>query len=127
MCTICVVSTRVPLDGVLHLRLSTHEKVLWVQSAGGERLLSRWVRERCNAAVSEGVGDSPERSRVESVGSTPTTAPTPSLTAELCPKREFHGGQVCSECGWKPTVLKPEVAVPVRDVREVTPDWKKKL
>ena len=90
-----VVATK---DVVVRVRVDAATKELWVQSAGGDQLLSRWVRERCNAAVSEGVGDSPERSRVESVGSTPTTAPSRSVT--VCPNVRFHRpGTFCKQCG----------------------------
>ena len=103
-------STGKPLDGVLHLRLSTHEKVLWVEAAGGSRRLSQWVRERCNAAVSEGdvsgVSVASSSEGLREVGSTPAVQPSSSLTAEMCPKRAFHRLHVCDECGWEPPVVR---------------------
>ena len=87
-------------DVVVRVRVDAATKELWVQSAGGERLLSRWVRERCGAVVSEGDGNPPEGRRVESVGSTPTTAPSPSLTAETCPAAAMSHkpGSTCPLC-----------------------------
>ena len=49
-----------------------------------------------------------------------------------CARAAFHGASECQECGWKPSVASPAavavpaapVVVPVRDVREVKPDWK---
>jgi len=98
------VSTKEPLDGVLHLRLSTHEKVLWVEAAGGSRRLSQWVRERCNAAVNEGdvsgasVASSSEGLR--ETGSTPVVQPSSSLTAANCPQRLLSHvpGTECPKC-----------------------------
>ena len=124
-------STKEPLDGVLHLRLSTHEKVLWVEAAGGSRRLSQWVRERCNAAVSEAEGSgSNARVREASEGGPVDLAqdgvsPSVSVTAANCPAAAMSHkpGTECPSCK---TVFPPVVvaAAPVVRERVVRPDPK---
>ena len=131
-------STKEPLDGVLHLRLSTHEKVLWVEAAGGSRRLSQWVRERCNAAVTERgtqpnghslkpdvvlEGDVPSESVEASPGGS-SSVPR-SVTAANCPAAAMSHkpGTECPSCK---TVFPPVVvaAAPVVRERVVRPDPK---
>jgi len=114
------VSTQKGLGAVLHLRLSTHEKELWVEAAGGPRRLSEWVRDRCNAGLGE--GEVPGLVALPSeglreVGSTPTSQ-TSSSPSPVCSKLPFHATQTaaCTECGALPVVV-------VRE-RQFTPDFK---
>jgi hypothetical protein len=109
------------LDAVVRVRVDPETKDLWVEAAGGSRRLSRWVRERCNAAVTEGaaaVADSsivvqPVAGSAVGPGRDEDDRPAPSVTADNCPQRLLSHvpGTECPKCH---TVF-PPVAIVVED------------
>ena len=120
-----VVATK---DVVVRVRVDAATKELWVQSAGGDQLLSRWVRERCDAAVSEaGLADGAQGdpATITVVKLSSETEPPVSLTAALCPAAAMSHkpGTECPSCK---TVFPPVVvaAAPVVRERVVRPDPK---
>ena len=112
-----VVATK---DVVVRVRVDAATKVLWVQSAGGDQLLSRWVRERCNAAVTErdlGIAQVPEGVAAQEGKVQEGLRPDPasrSVTAANCPQRLLSHvpGTECPKCH---TVFPPTVAPVVRE------------
>jgi len=119
-----VVATK---DVVVRVRVDAATKELWVQSAGGDQLLSRWVRERCDAAVSEagladGAQGDPATISVTKLSS--ETEPPVSLTAANCPQRLLSHvpGTECPKCH---VVFPPTVVVPVMREKVFHTDFKK--
>lgn len=100
------------LDSVVRLRLSTEEKELWVDAAGGSRKLSQWIRDRLNAAVTGAVdvGDRRLGGDGQSLGVESTAVgdsvsrESPAPVTAACSKEATHGSGAakCNECGWVP-------------------------
>lgn len=116
------------LDAVVRVRVDAETKDLWVEAAGGSRLLSRWVRERCDAAVSEaGLADGAQGdpATITVVKLSSETEPPVSLTAEVCPAAAMSHkpGSTCRECG---TVFPPLVVAAAPVERVFRPDFKVK-
>lgn len=74
---------------MVRVRVTAGQRELWLQAAGGKRRLSEWIRERCDAALTErdGTGSSVERVSAEGRDADDVREAAGSIPAPLEPSR----------------------------------------